>query len=73
MLEPKGQYVFEVQKEATKPEVKKAVEKLYSVHVVRVTMVQLPPKVRRYRGLKRSLPGRKKAIVILKEGEKINL
>lgn len=73
MLEPLGQYVFEVEKSATKPEVKKAVEKLYSVHVKNVTIVQLPEKTRRYRGLKRAVPGRKKAIVILKEGEKINL
>ncbi|MEK7093931.1 MAG: 50S ribosomal protein L23 [Patescibacteria group bacterium] len=71
-LEPLGQYVFEVLGEATKPEVKKAIEKLYSVHVKRVTMIQLPPKTRRYRGLKRSIAGRKKAVVILKAGEKIN-
>lgn len=71
-LETLGQYVFEVEKEATKPEIKKAVEKLYGVHVKNVTMVQLPPKPKRYRGQTRAVSGRKKAIVILKEGEKIN-
>lgn len=72
MLEPLGQYVFEVRSEATKPEVKKAVEKMYNVKVKNVTMVQLPAKPRRYRGLVRAITGRKKAIVILKAGEKIN-
>ena len=71
-LETLGQYVFEVRSEATKPEVKKAVEKLYGVHVKNVTMIQLPPKPRRYRGLRRLTAGRKKAVVILKTGEKIN-
>ena len=73
VLQQLGQYVFEVRSEATKPEVKKAVEKLYSVHVKSVTMIQLPAKPRRYRGLVRASTGRKKAVVTLKEGEKINL
>jgi large subunit ribosomal protein L23 len=72
MLETMGQYLFEVREDATKPEVKKAVEKLYSVHVKTVNMIQLPSKPRRYRGLKHTTAGRKKAIVTLKEGEKIN-
>ncbi|MEK7187697.1 MAG: 50S ribosomal protein L23 [Patescibacteria group bacterium] len=72
MIQAMGQYLFEVATEATKPEVKKAVEKLYSVHVEKVTMIQLPGKPKRYRGISRTVSGRKKAIVILKAGEKIN-
>jgi large subunit ribosomal protein L23 len=68
------QYIFLVQQSATKPEVKKAVKELYKVDVTAVNIVNLPAKHKRYRGVKRgSDVGRKKAIVTLKEGQKIDL
>jgi|YelNatPaOPRAMG01_1025707.scaffolds.fasta_scaffold17880_1 large subunit ribosomal protein L23 len=67
-----GKYVFIVASNATKPEVKKAVKEIYKADVVSVNMINRAPKRKRLRGImngKRS--GYKKAIVTLKEGQKI--
>ena len=68
------QYIFLVEKSATKPEVKKAVKELYKVDVTTVNMVNRPIKQKRYRGVLRNADGGlRKAIVTLKEGQKIDL
>jgi large subunit ribosomal protein L23 len=67
-----GKYVFIVASNATKPEVKKAVKEIYKADVVSVNMINRAPKRKRLRGVmsgKRG--GYKKAIVTLKEGQKI--
>ncbi len=76
-LGKKNKYVFEVSREANKPEIKKAINSLYGVEVEKVHIVKIAPKRRRLgrhegwrKGLKKP---RKKAIVTLKEGEKIEL
>ena len=66
-----GQYVFKVFDNATKNEVKKQVERGFSVKVRGVQVVNLPRKSRtigRHRGFK---PGFKKAIVALEKGYSI--
>jgi large subunit ribosomal protein L23 len=68
-----GKYVFVVKPSATKGEVKKAVKELYRVDATAVNIVNLPGKTRRYRGLPSKRSGSKKAIVTLKEGQKIDL
>jgi large subunit ribosomal protein L23 len=68
-----GKYVFQVAPNATKNEVKKAVETLYHVKVRQVNIVQLPPKPRRFRNRIIRKPGPKKAVVSLKEGQTIDL
>jgi large subunit ribosomal protein L23 len=68
-----GQYVFRVLPNATKPEVKKAVSAIYNVHVERVRIISVKPKQRR---LGRSIgvkSGYKKAVVTLREGEKLDI
>jgi large subunit ribosomal protein L23 len=68
------QYVFSVSSAATKPEIKKAITELYKVDVVAVNVVNLPAKAKRFRGVVRSSSdGHRKAIVTLKEGQKIDL
>jgi len=76
-LGEQNKYVFKVYPNANKMEVKKAVEALYNTKVKNVNMIHSAPKRRRLGraqgwrgGLKR---GFKKAIVTLKEGEKIEL
>jgi len=69
-----GQYVFEVSRDANKKMVKDAVEKLFNVNVVKVNIINVPPKrTRKYPsrrlGVRRS--GYKKAIVWLEIGETI--
>lgn len=68
-----GKYVFLVDKSATKPEVKKAIELIYKVNVDRVHVINTRPKPRhtgRYIGTK---PGYRKAIVTLKKGQKLDI
>ena len=68
-----NQYLFKVFPRATKQEIKKAVEGVYGVGVSRVRTVKVPKKQRR---LGRSVGWRKaykKAIVTLKEGQKIEI
>lgn len=67
-----GRYVFKVAKNANKIEVKKAIEKVYDVHVTRVNMVNVPGKSRRQGRTMGHTQEWKKAIVTLKEGERIS-
>jgi len=73
ILQAQGKYAFEVTKGATKPQIKEAVEKAFKVKVTAVNVMNAPGKERR-RGM-RVLPAHpwKKAIVTLKEGDKIEL
>ena len=70
---PRGQYVFLVEANANKHNVKRAVEERFGVSVERVHVVNLPAKVRR-RGTQTGWKaGRKKAIVTVKEGQRIEV
>jgi large subunit ribosomal protein L23 len=72
-----NQYVFKVWPKANKVEIKKAIESLYGVDVVGVKIVKVPPKRRRLgriRGWRKGWEkGYKKAIVRIKEGQKIEV
>jgi large subunit ribosomal protein L23 len=68
-----GKYVFMVKTGATKPEIKKAVHEVYKVDVVAVNVVNRPGKTKRFRGVKGKQGSYRKAIVTLKEGQKIDL
>ncbi len=71
--ETSRQYAFEVHRDATKIQVKGAVEKLFGVHVTAVrTSIARGKNKRVGRNLGRR-PNWKKAIVTLKEGETISL
>lgn len=67
-----GRYVFKVAKTANKIEVKKAVESVYDVHVIKVNMISTPGKVRRQGRTFGRTSDWKKAVVTLKEGERIS-
>jgi large subunit ribosomal protein L23 len=64
-------YVFEVESNATKIEIRRAVEELYKVRPVRVNVAVRPDKRIVYRGKAGVKQGFKKAIVYLKAGESI--
>jgi|YelNatPaOPRAMG01_1025707.scaffolds.fasta_scaffold31141_2 large subunit ribosomal protein L23 len=66
-----NQYVFEVNKEANKTEIKKEVERRYKVKVIDVKIINLPGKKKRYLRKISKMSGLKKAIVKLKKGDKI--
>lgn len=69
-----NQYTFIVDKKAGKTEIRKAIERIYNVHVVGISTVNTKDKLlsrgSRYKG---KLGGFKKAVVKVREGETINL
>ncbi len=71
MAQEDGKYVFIVDKRANKPEIKKAVESIFGVHVEKVNIINLKGKTKIFRGIKGKRPDVKKAIVTLKEGESL--
>jgi large subunit ribosomal protein L23 len=73
MLNEAGKYVFVVAPSATKNEVKKAIKDLYQVDAVNVNIVNTRAKVKTFRGKTSQKSGKKKAIVTLKPGQKIDL
>ncbi|MCB1645938.1 MAG: 50S ribosomal protein L23 [Pseudomonadales bacterium] len=67
-----NQFAFKVSRDATRPEIKEAVEKIYNVSVVDVTTMNVKGKVKRnMRGVSRK-PNWKKAYVRLAEGNDID-
>ncbi len=68
-------YTFEVDREASKTQIQKAIEKIFEVEVLSVNTVIRPSKRKRV-GKKRKMklyPAKKKALVKLKEGQTIDL
>ena len=72
-LGPNSQYVFEVAPRANKIEIKKAVEKLYGVKPVKVNIINVRGKNVRYGRQWGKLKNWKKAIVTLKNEDKIDV
>jgi large subunit ribosomal protein L23 len=66
-----NKYVFKVFKKANKIEIRKAVEGLYGVKVEDVKILKMPRKRRRIGKVSGYRKGFKKAIVKVKEGQKI--
>ena len=62
---------FEVHRDATKPEIKKAVETLFGVKVEDVRVANVHGKVKRQGRHMGKRPDWKKAYVVLKKGEKM--
>ena len=69
----KNQVMFRVARNATKPQIKEAVEKLFDVKVKRVNTLIRKGKVRHFRGVRGELSDVKKAIVTLEEGHRIDV
>jgi len=68
-----GRYTFKVHPDAHRMQVRQAVEQLFEVHVERVNIVKVQPKPKRRGYNKGAKPGWKKAIVQLREGDKIEI
>ena len=73
LLNETGQVTFKVTLDATKPEIKAAVEKLFGVNVTAVNTVVVKGKAKRFRGRPGQRSDWKKAIVSLAEGQSIDL
>ena len=73
MASEDNQVVFNVAREASKPEIKKAVESLFGVKVTAVNTVLRKGKVKRFRGHLGRQSDVKKAFVTLAEGQSIDV
>ena len=65
--------VFSVPVNATKPEVKSSIEKIFSVKVQAINTILLKGKLKRYKGILGKRSNTKKAIVTLAPGNTIDL
>ena len=65
--------VFKVQKNASKNSIKKSIEKIFKVNVIKINTINLKGKTKLVRNKKTFKPGYKKAIITLKKGQSIDL
>jgi len=68
-----NKYTFIVAPKANKTEIRKAVEELFKVKVTGVSTMHVKGKAKRVRNIPGRTPDRKKAIVTLKQGDKIEI
>jgi large subunit ribosomal protein L23 len=71
LYEPQSKYLFLVEKRANKVQIKTAVEQIYKVKVQDVNTIIYPGKLKRVRHQLGKTPDFKRAVVTLKEGQKI--
>jgi large subunit ribosomal protein L23 len=72
LIDAENKYTFKVDKRANKIEIKKAIETIFKVDVIKVNTINVLPKAKKvgkYEGFK---PAYKKAIVLIPEGQKID-
>ena len=67
-----GRHTFKVSSDATKLDVKRAVEKLFNVNVKSVQIVNVKGKTKRFKGVMGKRSNFKKAIISLEEGQTID-
>ena len=66
-------YVFVVDRKSTSMEVRKLIEKMYGVNIVKMNMINLPAKKKRLGSRYTKVNGPRKAIVTVKKGQKIDI
>lgn len=73
LLHEADKYAFEVSKDASKPQIRQAVEKAFNVRVAKVSVMTVPGKTRRMGRREITSSPWKKAVVSLEPGHKISL
>ena len=72
-LSEMNKVVFKVNRSANKRSVKKSIEKIFKVNVVKINIINKQRRFKTARGRKVKVQGYKKAIVTLKKGQNIDL
>ncbi|MCK5707214.1 MAG: 50S ribosomal protein L23 [Candidatus Aureabacteria bacterium] len=72
LSEKQNKYVFKVDKKANKIEIRKAIEEIFKVSVTAVNTMNYMGKKKRVRKSEGKTASWKKAVVTLKEGQKID-
>jgi len=73
MASESNQFVFRVARRATKPQIKAAIEKLFDVKVTAVNILVRKGKTKAFRGVRGRQQDVKKAIVTLRDGDRIDV
>ena len=73
ILSEQNKTVFKVHEKANKRTIKKNIEKLFKVNVVKVNIMNTKTKKKIKQGKLSKRPGYKKAIITLKKGQSIDL
>ncbi len=72
-IQPMNKYLFVVDRAANKIEIKRSIEDIYKVKVDSVNTSMVRGKMRRVRYAQGKTPDWKKAVITLKEGNKIDV
>ena len=73
ILSEQNKTVFKVHNKANKKSIKKNIEKLFKVDVVKINIINQKTKIKMKQGKKSYKSGYKKAIITLKKGQSIDL
>ena len=73
ILSEQNKTVFKVHEKANKKNIKKNIEKIFKVNVVKVNIINQKTKTKMRQGRKTYKSGYKKAIITLKKGQSIDL
>ena len=65
--------MFKVSKQANKKAIKKSIEKIFKVNVIKINTINIKGKTKIVRNKKAFKSGYKKAIITLKKGQSIDL
>jgi large subunit ribosomal protein L23 len=68
-----NKYTFKVDRRATKPDIRRAVEEIFKVGVIAVNTANMRGKLKRQGRNQGYRPNWKKAVVTLREGDKIEI
>ena len=72
-LSEHNKIVFKVHKGANKNSIKKSIEKIFKVNVVKINTINHRPTTKMVKNKKTLISGYKKAIITLKKGQSIDL
>tara|TARA_Y100000994_G_scaffold188395_1_gene157308 strand:+ start:221 stop:517 length:297 start_codon:yes stop_codon:yes gene_type:complete len=72
-LSEQNKIVFKINRNANKKNVKKSIEKIFKVNVIKVNIINKKTRTKLTRGRKVKVTGYKKAIITLKKGQTIDL
>ena len=73
VLSEQNKTVFKVHNKANKKSIKKNIEKIFKVNVVKINIINKKTKIKMKQGKKSYKGGYKKAIITLKKGKSIDL
>tara|TARA_B100000003_G_C10816424_1_gene324974 strand:+ start:275 stop:571 length:297 start_codon:yes stop_codon:yes gene_type:complete len=72
-LSEQNKIIFKINKNANKKNIKKNIEKIFKVNVIKVNIINKKTRTKLTRGRKVKIVGYKKAIITLKKGQTIDL